>query len=224
MNFIFDMDGLMFDTERICIKAWDYAGEKIGVGKAGYMVHKTLGMNIAAANKVWNEEFGDRYNEDELRKYTNDYMKKYYAENTVPVKYGLYELLDYLRDRNCKMMVASSSSRRQVEKHLKSAGVSNYFVDIICGDMVENSKPAPDIYLKACEILGASPEDCFALEDSKNGLLAAYRAGCKPVIIPDLWQPDEEILQIIAARYDNLEQVKDAIANGEFISAKEDLK
>lgn len=90
--------------------------------------------------------------------------------------------------------------------------------------MVENSKPAPDIYLKACEILGASPEDCLALEDSKNGLLAAYRAGCKPVIVPDLWQPDEEILQIIAARYDNLEQVKDAIANGEFISAKEDLK
>ena len=89
MNFIFDMDGLMFDTERICIKAWDYAGEKIGVGKAGYMVHKTLGMNIAAANKVWNEEFGDRYNEDELRKYTNDYMKKYYAENTVTVKNGL---------------------------------------------------------------------------------------------------------------------------------------
>ena len=216
MNFIFDMDGLMFDTERICIKAWDYAGEKIGVGKAGYMVHKTLGMNIAAANKVWNEEFGDRYNEDELRKYTNDYMKKYYAENTVPVKYGLYELLDYLQDKNCKMMVASSSSRRQVEKHLKRAGVSNY--------LVENSKPAPDIYLKACEILGASPEDCLALEDSKNGLLAAYRAGCKPVIVPDLWQPDEEILQIIAARYDNLEQVKDAIANGEFISAKEDLK
>lgn len=215
MNFIFDMDGLMFDTERICIKAWDYAGEKIGVGKAGYMVYKTLGMNIVAANKVWNEEFGDKYNEEELTKYTDGYIKKYYAVNTVPMKYGLYELLDYLRDKNCNMMVATSSSRWRVEELLKSAGVSNYFVDIICGDMIENSKPAPDIYLKACETLGAAPEDCFALEDSKNGLLAAYRAGCKPVMIPDLWQPDEETLKIIVARYDNLKQVKDAVANGE---------
>lgn len=215
MNIIFDMDGLMFDTEKVFMKAWDYAGEKIGIGKAGYTVLKTLGMNITAAYDVWKEEFGDSYNQEELKKHTKDYLKKYYDENTVPVKDGLYLLLDYLRDNHCNMMVASSSPRWEVEKHLKTAQVSDYFVDIVCGDMIENSKPAPDIYLKACARLGAAPEDCFALEDSKNGLLAAYRAGCKPIMIPDLWQPDEEILQLIVAKYDNLEQVKTAFESGD---------
>lgn len=215
MNIIFDMDGLMFDTEKVFIKAWDYAGEKIGIGKAGYMVHKTLGMSIASAYDIWKEEFGDRYDQEELKKHTKDFLKKYYDENAVPVKLGLYTLLDYLRDINCKMIVATSSPRWEVEKHLKNANVSDYFVGTVCGDMVENSKPAPEIYHKACEILGAPPEDCFALEDSKNGLLAAYRAGCKPIMVPDLWQPDEETLKIITAKYDDLEQVKYAFESGE---------
>ena len=75
MNVIFDMDGLMFDTEKVFIKAWDYAGEKIGIGKAGYMVYKTLGMSIVASYEIWNEEFGDRYNQEELRKYTKEFLK-----------------------------------------------------------------------------------------------------------------------------------------------------
>ena len=214
MNFIFDMDGLMFDTERVFIKAWDYAGEKIGIGRAGYMVQKTLGMNIKTAYDVWKEEFGDKYNQEELKKYTKDFLEKYYYENAVPLKQGLYVLLDYLRGLNCKMSVASSSPRWEVEKHLRSARIADYLVGIVCEDMIENSKPAPDIYLKACEILGAAPEGCFALEDSKNGLLAAHRAGCKPIMIPDLWQPDEDTLRIIIAKYDNLEQVKWALETG----------
>ena len=220
MNVIFDMDGLMFDTERVFVKAWDYAGEKIGIGKAGYMVGRTLGMNITASYAVWKEEFGNRYHEEELRKYTKEFLKKYYEENTVPVKPGLYILLDYLKREGCKMAVASSSPRWEVEKHLTDAGVRNYFAGVVCGDMIEKSKPAPDIYLKACELLGAAPEACFALEDSKNGLLSAYRAGCRPVMVPDLWQPDEEILQIIAGKYDDLEQVKNAFECGQLGTVK----
>ena len=214
MNVIFDMDGLMFDTEKVFIKAWDYAGDKIGIGKAGFMVYKTLGMNIAASYNVWKEEFGDRYDQAELKKYTKEFLKKYYDENTVPVKKGLYILLDFLKSKQCKMAVASSSPRWEVEKHLKDAGVKDYFLDIICGDMIKNSKPAPDIYLKACELIDAEPAECYALEDSKNGLLSAYRAGCKPIMIPDLWQPDEEIMKIITAKYDDLEQLKTAFEDG----------
>lgn len=214
-NVIFDMDGLMFDTERVFIQAWDYAGEKIGIGKAGYMVHKTLGMSIVMAYEVWKEEFGDRYNQEELRKYTKEFLVKFYKENKVPVKHGLYVLLDYLKEHGYKMAVASSSPRWEVEHHLKDAGVMDYFVGIVCGDMVKESKPAPEIYLKACEILGAKPEECIALEDSKNGLLSACRAGCKPIMVPDLWQPDEEILQMIKGKYSDLEQVKNALECGE---------
>lgn len=208
-NVIFDMDGLMFDTERVFIEAWDYAGEMIGIGKAGYMVYKTLGMNIVASYKVWEDEFGDKYNQEELRKYTKEFLQKYYEENTVPFKKGLYNLLNYLKDNNYKMAVASSSPRWEVEKHLKDAGVFEYFEGIVCGDMVHNSKPDPEIYIKACELLGVKQENCYALEDSKNGLLSAYRAGCKAIMVPDLWQPDEEILEIITVQCDDLDEVKE---------------
>ena len=215
MNVIFDLDGLMFDTKKAFIKAWDYAGEKIGIGKAGYMVYKTLGMSIAASYEIWKEEFGERYNQEELRKYTKEFLKKNYEENKVPVKSGLYVLLEFLEKENSKLAAASSSPRWEVEKHLTDAGIIDYFSVIICGDMVEKSKPAPDIYLKACEMLNENPEECFALEDSKNGLLSAYRAGCKPIMVPDWWQPDEEILQIIKGKYSDLEQVKRSFQSGE---------
>ena len=184
MNVIFDMDGLMFDTEKVFIKAWDYAGERIGIGKAGYMVYKTLGMSIVASYEIWNEEFGDRYNQEELRKYTKEFLKNYYENNKVPLKQGLYVLLEYLKNANAKLAVASSSPRWEVEKHLNDAGIIDCFSAII-------------------------------LEDSKNGLLSAYRAGCKSIMVPDLWQPDEEILQIIKGKYSDLEQVKKAFESGE---------
>ena len=206
MNVIFDMDGLMFDTESVFVKAWDYAGEQMGIGKAGYMTLKTLGMNIA--------EFGERYNEQQLRKYTKEFLADYYAKNQVPVKKGLHVLLTYLKENSAEMAVASSSPKWEVEKHLRDAKIYEYFTEIVCGDMIEQSKPNPEIYLKACALLNAAPKDTYALEDSKNGLLSAYRAGCKTVMIPDLWQPDEEILQIIIGKFDDLEQVKIAFENG----------
>lgn len=206
---IFDMDGLMFDTERVFVKAWDYAGEKMGLGKTGYMSIKTLGMSAVLYRKVWIEEFGDRYDEDALRKYTKEFLSEYYTQNRVAVKKGLYILLDYLKEEGYKLAVASSSPKWEVEKHLKDTNVYDYFDAVVCGDMVENSKPNPDIYLTACELLQEEPDNCYALEDSKNGLLAAYRAGCKAIMIPDLWQPDEEIEGIILSKFNDLEEVKE---------------
>ena len=214
MNVIFDMDGLMFDTESVFVKAWDYAGEQMGIGKAGYMTLKTLGMNIAASKEIWISEFGERYNEQQLRKYTKEFLADYYAKNQVPVKKGLHVLLTYLKENSAEMAVASSSPKWEVEKHLRDAKIYEYFTEIVCGDMIEQSKPNPEIYLKACALLNAAPTATDALEDSKNGLLSAYRAGCKTVMIPDLWQPDEEILQIIIGKFDDLEQVKIAFENG----------
>lgn len=214
-TIIFDMDGLMFDTERIFIKAWDYAGEKMGIGKAGYMTMKTLGMSIVMSRKIWNDEFGDIYNEDTLRKYTKEFLVKYYSENKVPIKKGLYILLDYLKNNGYKLAVASSSPRWEVENHLKDANIFDYFNVVVCGDMINKSKPEPEIYLKACELLQEKPEDCYALEDSKNGLLSAYRAGCKPIMVPDLWQPDEEITRLLFGKFLDLQEVQEYFMNRE---------
>lgn len=100
MNVIFDMDGLMFDTEKVFIKAWDYAGERIGIGKAGYMVYKTLGMSIVASYEIWNEEFGDRYNQEELRKYTKEFLKNYYE---------IIDTINRIHNFECLSQISSST-------------------------------------------------------------------------------------------------------------------
>ncbi len=205
---VFDMDGLMFDTERVFVQAWDYAGEKMGIGKAGFMTIKTLGMNVELSRQVWIEEFGDRYNEEELRKYSREFRDNYYANNKVPVKKGLYVLLDYLKEHGYKLAVASSSPRWEVERHLKDAGVFECFQAVVCGDMVSKSKPEPEIYLRACELLGEQPEDCLALEDSRNGLLSAHRAGMRVIMVPDLWEADEEVKSFLWNMCTDLEEVK----------------
>ena len=206
---VFDMDGLMFDTERVAILAWDYAGERLGFGKAGYMVYKTLGMNVDASNQIWTKEFGNRYNPEELWKYTREFYHDFYENNKVPVKKGLYVLLDYLKKNGYRLAVASSTSKRGVERNLKDAGVLEYFDALVCGDMVEKSKPEPEIYLKACKALGVEPSEAVALEDSRNGLLSAHRAGMKVIMVPDLWEADAEVKAFLWNMCNDLEEVKE---------------
>lgn len=204
---VFDMDGLMFDTEMIFSLAWDYAGEKIGIGKVGYMNKRLLGLKDAYDETIWKLEVGEKFNAAEMKKYSKEFINHYYQNNKVPVKKGLYNLLDYLKLNNYKLAVASSSSMKSVLHHLRDANIYDYFYIVVSGDMVEKSKPFPNIYLKACDLLAVNPSDCYALEDSKNGLLSAYRAGLKPIMVPDLIQPDGELLKIVHHVFEDLDQV-----------------
>ncbi|WBW95994.1 HAD family hydrolase [Oceanirhabdus sp. W0125-5] len=204
---VFDMDGLMFDTERLTIKAWDYAGEKIGIGKMGHMVYKTLGMNIESARKVFIEEYGERVTEEDLSKHAKEFFHDYYNYHGIPMKPGLIELLTYLKENNYKIAVATSSNKEVALRHFKRANITDYFDVIVCGDMIENSKPAPDIYLKASELLGVSPSECLALEDSPNGINSAFSAQLIPVMIPDLIEPTEELSGIVHSKLTNLHEV-----------------
>jgi len=207
--FIFDMDGLMFDTERVFIGAWDYAGEKMGLGKAGYMLMRTLGVNTAACEQAWRDEFGAEVDVRAMWAYTREYMEDYYSKNAVSVKPGLRELLAYLRGEGYRLAVASSTKREKVEKNLRDTGVRHYFDAVIAGDMVERSKPEPDIYLKAAAALGVRSEDCCALEDSRNGLLSAHAAGMQAIMVPDLWQPDDTVKEFIVGPFESLLAVRD---------------
>ncbi len=206
--FIFDMDGLMFDTERVFIKAWDYAGEQMGLGKTGFMVEKTLGCNTQECERIWQETFPG-CDVAAMWAHSRVYMEDYYSRYTVSVKPGLHELLTYLKRKGYKLAVASSTPRRKVEKHLVDAHVRQYFDVVVAGDMVEASKPAPDIYLRACELLNEKPADCYALEDSRNGLISAHEAGCTPIMVPDLWQPDDTVKEFILGPYESLLDVRD---------------
>lgn len=204
---VFDMDGLMFDTERLTVQAWDYAGEKIGIGKMGHMVYKTLGMNIESSRKIFIQEYGDKVIEEDLTDYAREFFNNYFNEHGMPLKQGLIELLNYLKANDYKIAVATSSNKKTALNHFKRANLLEYFDVIVCGDMIKNSKPAPDIYLKASELLGFMPSECLALEDSPNGIRSAFSAGLKPVMIPDLIEPTKEIIKLLYFKLANLNEV-----------------
>ena len=121
------------------------------------------------------------------------------------------ELLEYLKEKQIKTAIASSTKGPLVRKHLERTGLSGYFQEIVSGDMVEKSKPEPDIYLKACEVVGVLPENAMGIEDSFNGIRAVAAAGMTAVMVPDMVQPDEEIRQIYDYCVQDLLEVKELI-------------
>ena len=204
---VFDMDGVLFDTESVCMKAWAYAGEVMGVGKAGYMVLKTLGMNADKAVEIIKTEFGEGFDAVKFKQIGKNYSYDYFNTYGVPEKPGLYEILDYLKNKGYKIALASSTSSQSVHHHLKEKDIEKYFDAVICGDMVEKSKPEPDIYLKACARLNENPDNCIAIEDSKNGILSAHHAGLQVIMVPDLWQGEAETDSFLLAKCKSLTEI-----------------
>lgn len=203
---VFDMDGLMFDTESLVVKGWDYAGYKLGYGKLGYMVQKTLGANYDKSKQIFYNNFKDKVDFDKLVAITREYVYDYYDKYGTPQKPYLKETLNFLKVNGYKLAVASSSRKVTVYRHLKDSGVFDFFDAIVCGDMVKNSKPDPEIYLKACNLLKEDPKDCYALEDSPNGIKSAYYANMFPVMIPDIVQPSEDIKHYYNLKLNNLNE------------------
>ncbi len=201
---IFDMDGVLFDTERLAVKCWDTIGEELSLGKVGYMVLKTLGRTKEESVKIFEREFGHRFNNDEFQRLYKEYLDNYYSKNSVPLKEGVREILEYLKENGYKIAVASSSSRESVLHHLRDADIEKYFDKIICGDMVYKSKPEPDIYITAATELGVNCENCYAVEDSESGLLSAHRANMEVVYIPDLYVATPPIKKIVDLEFDTL--------------------
>lgn len=202
---IFDMDGLMFDTERLYMQANAKAAEELGLGPVEFMTCRTLGLTSDRVREEWEREFQEKGLR--LLERREIYIREYYEQNQVPVKDGLKELLLYLKEAGLKTAVASSTGESKVRYLLRDAGIEAYFDVIVCGDMVKRSKPDPQIYLCAADMLDVRAGECFALEDSRNGICSAYTAGCRVIMVPDLWQPDEEFLKRVVACYEDLDQV-----------------
>ena len=208
-GIVFDMDGLMFDTERPGVEAWLKAARQNGITLSKQVVLSTLGLNNAATRTVLEKHLGAQYQacEDVERAYMREHIQK----NGITVKPGLLELIDFLQKNGYRFTFAISSSRRRARLFLKNSGVQQYFGDIVCGDMITRSKPEPDIYLKACRLIELPPSECLALEDAPAGLLAAYRAELKPVFIRDLIDLDKHICKLVYRRLDSLHDVIDLL-------------
>ena len=188
---IFDMDGLMFDTERIWDQFWSPCCRKMSLPDPPPEFYSN-GRGLAGEHQLQYIAgyYGDKAEEllHAVWAYGGEQIKK-----GVPCKPGLKELLSTLEDLGMPRIVASSSPRNMIEMNLQTSGTARYFHDVVSGTEVARSKPAPDTFLLAAEKLHTNPKDCLVLEDSFNGVRAGRAAGCVTVMVPDLMQPTDEI-------------------------------
>ena len=194
MNYtgaIFDMDGVLFDTERIYQQTWHELAEEQGIKLGSGFLRAITGTNGERMRRVVEEH----YQVSDGAAVAEECMKRMQEKlsECVPVKDGVREILAFFRERGVRMAVASSSSHEQIEANLAGAGIRAYFEAVVSGTEVEQGKPAPDIFLRAAEQIGCRPEECFVFEDSENGVRAGHGAGCITVMIPDLIEPSDQV-------------------------------
>lgn len=201
---IFDMDGLMFDTERIAYISWIQAALMYGYEIDEAIFKQTIGANLCKTKEIYVKHFGNGFPIAEVTYARFSIAENLIKTNGVEVKNGLYELLDYLKDINIKKAVATSTNRDRALSLLDRASIDTYFDYILCGDEIQHGKPNPEIFLKVAEKVGCQPKNSFVLEDSEVGVIAAYHAGMLPILIPDMIVPDEEVRILAFRQMENL--------------------
>ena len=201
---LFDMDGLVLDTEKLYCRFWAEAGRCCGfpMTMEHALAMRSLGEELG--EKQLQSFFGPTAHYVPIRRKRIELMDAYIAEHGIEVKPGIYELLDALDERGIPAAITSSSSQEVIRRHLEAHNLYHRFAKICSARDVTNGKPAPDIYIHGAASLGLPAESCLALEDSPTGILAAYRAGCVAVMVPDLDQPDGETEKLLSAKADSL--------------------
>ena len=208
---VFDMDGVLFDTERIGVQCWTEAAEPTGLQNAREIARMCIGRTIPGTKEVFMEEAAKQGVALDFEKLHEDCARLILEKEErdgLPVKPGVHEILEYLYERKIPVALATSSKKDIVLSHLEKTGITKYFRKIVTGDMVSHGKPAPYIYIKACEELEAAPENVIAIEDSFNGIRSASAAGLHPIMVPDQLQPTEEILLLAETKCDSLLEVR----------------
>ena len=206
---LFDMDGVILDTEKLYTRFWREAAQSLGYPMTHEMALGMRSLSREVGERQLKEYLGEDVDYQQVRNKRIEMMSIYIEENGVELKPGIHELLDFLKERGIKTSIATSSPLDRTKEYLSQVGLVDAFDELVSGHMVEHGKPAPDIYIYAAKKLGLNPEECLVLEDSPTGLLAAYRAGCIPVMVPDQDQPDEETRQRAYAVVENLVAVKE---------------
>ena len=204
---LFDMDGVVLDTEVLYTRFWMEACHFYGYPMTREQALGMRSLGAADGERNLRRWFGPEVNYHAVRAKRIELMEDYIEKEGVIPKPGARELLEYLRQRGIRTAIATSSPIERANAHLGSVGLDVLFDEICSGRQVANPKPAPDIYRYAAQKLGLKPEECLAIEDSPTGLESAYRAGCWPVMVPDQDQPDENTLKLLFAKADSLTDV-----------------
>ena len=190
---IFDMDGVIFDTEHLAMNLWIQAADELGIPGIAEIYPSVIGTTTVRTHEILAEYYGVSFPREEFDRRIRELYHEHYDREGLPVKPGVPELLASLAANHVPLALASSTHSDLVRRELRDAGFLDYFDVVIGGDMVTHSKPHPEIFLRAAAALHAAPENCYVIEDSFNGIRAAAAAGAHPLMVPDLLQPTEEI-------------------------------
>ena len=189
---LFDMDGLLLDTEAVYIEALQAAARSLGREMPLSLCHSTVGVPGSERTAMIEQHYGEGFSMADFRTHFSVHVRGL-LDAGVPLKPGALELLDFLAGRGLPLAVATSARRVTAETNLAKAGLLGRFKALATRDDVERTKPHPDVYLEAARRLGVAPERCIAFEDSDVGLSAAHAAGTMAVLVPDLITPSFEI-------------------------------
>lgn len=211
---IFDMDGLLFDSERVYKNSWVKAAEHFGKERGAELAGLVSGAGEEGCRRAI-EKFYPDVDVTEFFMYVVETARKTFEQDGVEMMAGVVEILELFKGGGAKIAVASSSDISVITRNLERADIKKYFDAIVSGDDVENGKPAPDIFLKAAAEIGLAPEDCYVFEDSYNGIRGAAKAGCAPVMIPDTSPATDEMRELCAGIYPSLNDAADAIRRNE---------
>ena len=201
---VFDMDGVLFDTERLCMEAWVAVAKERGLPGMEEIFPKCIGCNANGSKRFVLEAYGEDFDYEGFRKQASAWFWDYIDKNGLPVKPGAGEILEWLKEDGWTVGLASSTRQSTVLSHLEQAGLRQYFSAVVTGDMVEHGKPDPEIYLLACERLSAQPSQTYAIEDSPHGIRAAHAAGMMPLMVPDMLAPDGEMRSLSLEIFEDL--------------------
>ena len=206
-SVIFDMDGTLIDTEKYYRIFWPKALEEFGYHMTDEQAlsMRSLGRPFAPARLK--ELFGSGLDYTAVRNRRKEMMEAYLEQVGIELKPGAVEILKLLREKGIAAAIATANDEERTRRYLGKLGLLPLFDRIVCATMVKEGKPSPDIYLYACEQLGQAPGSCMAVEDSPNGVISAYRAGCRVVMVPDQTQPDEELSAMLYARAGSLTEI-----------------
>ncbi|MBR4054586.1 MAG: HAD family phosphatase [Clostridia bacterium] len=206
---VFDMDGVLFDTERVYFEAWDRVAAEMNIDVTEIR-ERCAGHNAADIAVMFDAYFDGKATYAEFGPQKTAAFYQILEERGLPEKEGLHEILKFLKEDGYRIALATSTRREGALHHLEMAGILEYFDVLTTGDMFTHGKPDPEIYLTACRLLGSDPAETYAVEDSYPGLESAHRAGMKPVMIPDLFPPTE-YTRSIAAEYPSLTALMNAL-------------
>ena len=212
---LFDMDGVIFDTEREYLKEWEAIFKKYGYKMKKEIYISVMGRGRKKVKEIFKEKFGEDLPIDKMYIEKDKMLKKAVENNKVPLKEGALELLEFLKENGYKIALATSAKRERVKIQVSHAKIENIFDAIVCSEDITNSKPDPEIFLKAAEKVCVNPENCIVIEDSEAGIKAAFNAKMMGFHVEDLKKADESILKYSYKNFKNLIEIKEYIKSME---------